>query len=74
MQYPVEQYRLDFAILVGDRKLDIEVDGLMCHRVWGGRYCLSDQIRNRRLRDLGWDVLRFWVYQVRDQTSWCVEQ
>ncbi|MCI2097704.1 MAG: AAA domain-containing protein [Sphaerochaeta sp.] len=74
VQYPVEQYRLDFAILVGDRKLDIEVDGLMCHRVWGGRYCLSDQIRNRRLRDLGWDVLRFWVYQVRDQTSWCVEQ
>jgi very-short-patch-repair endonuclease len=22
----------------------------------------------------GWDVMRFWVQQVRDQLPWCIEQ
>ena len=64
-QFSVEQYDLDFAIVVGDRKLAIEVDGERYHRSWTGELCLRDQLRNQRLIELGWDVQRFWVYEAR---------
>jgi very-short-patch-repair endonuclease len=34
---------------------------------------LRDQLRNQRLIELGWEVKRFWVYQVRDSLDDCVE-
>lgn len=71
-QYSVEQYDLDFAVIVGDRMLDIEVDGERYHRSWTGELCLRDQLRNQRLIELGWDVRRFWVYEVRDSLEECV--
>lgn len=74
-QYPVDKYKLDLAIIVNDKKkLDIEVDGEMYHRNWTGELCYRDQLRNQRLFELGWDVKRFWVYQIRDQLLWCIEQ
>ncbi len=74
-QYPVDKYKLDLAIIVNDKKkLDIEVDGEMYHRDWNGELCYRDQLRNQRLFELGWDVKRFWVYQIRDQLPWCIEQ
>lgn len=72
-QYDLEQYTLDFAILDGDRKLNIEVDGERYHKDWTGELCLRDRMRNQRLIELGWDVKRFWVYQVRDDMSGCVQ-
>ncbi|HUO43963.1 MAG TPA: AAA domain-containing protein [Burkholderiales bacterium] len=71
-QYSVEQYDLDFALIVGNRRLDIEVDGQRYHRSWTGELCLRDQLRNQRLIELGWEVKRFWVYEVRDQLNECV--
>ena len=73
-QYAVEQYHLDLALVAGDRRLDIEVDGEQYHRAWDGELALRDQIRNRRLIELGWDVMRFWVYQIRDETEQCVQR
>lgn len=73
-QYSVEQYMLDFAVVRGNRRLDIEVDGETYHRAWNGELAWRDQIRNRRLIELGWDVMRFWVYQIRDETQTCVER
>lgn len=74
-QYPVEKYKLDLAIITDDeRKLDIEIDGVMYHRNWNGELCYRDQLRNQRLFELGWDVKRFWVYQIRDDISWCIQQ
>jgi very-short-patch-repair endonuclease len=72
-QYSVEQYDLDFAVIVGDRMLNIEVDGERYHRSWTGELCLRDQLRNQRLIELGWEVKRFWVYEVRDNLHECVE-
>jgi very-short-patch-repair endonuclease len=72
-QFSVEQYDLDLAIVVGERRLDIEVDGERYHRSWTGELCLRDQLRNMRLIELGWEVRRFWVYEVRDQLGECVE-
>ena len=73
-QYSADKYFLDLAIIKGDRKLDIEVDGAMYHRDWNGELCYRDRIRNNRLKELGWDVKRFWVQQVRDELSWCIEE
>jgi len=82
-QREVEQYTVDFALFGNGRgpkaddngpKLDIEVDGERYHRDWDGELCRRDQIRNQRLMELGWDVMRFWVYQVRDELPLCVER
>jgi very-short-patch-repair endonuclease len=73
-QYPVEKYLLDFALFAGERRLNVEVDGEKYHRNWDGELCRRDQIRNQRLIELGWDVIRFWVYQVRDDLDACVER
>jgi len=70
-QFPVEKYLLDFALINGDRRLNIEVDGERYHRAWDGELCRRDQIRNQRLMELGWDVMRFWVYQIRDELPEC---
>ncbi len=45
-QFTVEQFDLDFAIVVG----------------------------NQRSIELGWDVKRFWVYEIRDRLPQCVRQ
>jgi very-short-patch-repair endonuclease len=65
-QYEEAPYTLDFALFHGDRKLDIEVDGEHYHRNWDGELCRRDQIRSRRLHDMDWSVMRFWVYEIRD--------
>ena len=74
-QHPADRYRLDLAVIQPDgRKLDIEVDGEMYHRSWTGELSYRDQLRNQRMFELGWDVRRFWVYQIRDDLPWCIQQ
>ena len=73
-QYQVEKYTLDFALFNGKRMLNIEVDGERYHRNWTGELCRRDQIRNQRLFELGWDVKRFWVYEIRDNIESCVKR
>ena len=76
-QYTVDRYDLDFALFAEgrtgeERRLDIEVDGQRYHQDWDGELIRSDQLRNERLIELGWDVMRFWVYEVRDNLDGCV--
>jgi very-short-patch-repair endonuclease len=71
-QFNVEQYVLDFALFSNERKLNIEIDGERYHRNWNGEICRRDQIRNQRLIELGWNVKRYWVYEVRDELEKCV--
>lgn len=73
-QYSEEKYRLDFALFDGGRKLDIEVDGERYHREWTGELCQRDRIRNQRLIELDWDVMRFWVYEIRDDMDTCIQR
>lgn len=73
-QYHVDKYYLDLALFYNGKKLDIEVDGAMYHQTWTGEICYNDQLRNQALMREGWDVIRFWVQQVRDQLPWCIEQ
>lgn len=74
-QYTEEKYRLDLAIIKANgAKLDIEIDGEMYHRQWNGELSYRDQLRNQRLFELGWDVMRFWVFQIRDEMPLCIEK
>lgn len=73
-QYAEEKFLLDFALFSDGRKLNIEVDGERYHRSWNGELLRRDQLRNMRLIELGWDVQRFWVYQLRDEMSVCVDR
>ena len=73
-QYDVDKYILDFALFNNDRKLNIEIDGEHYHRDWNGDLLQRDQLRNMRLRELGWDVMRFWVYEVRDELELCIQR
>jgi very-short-patch-repair endonuclease len=75
VQYEVDRYALDFALIrPNGRKLNIEVDGEHYHRDWNGELIRRDQLRNLRMIELGWDVMRFWVYQVRDDLPGCVQK
>lgn len=71
-QYSIEQYSLDLAYLLDGRKLDIEVDGERYHKNWDGELCKRDKLRNKRLIELGWDVKRFWVYEIKYNVNDCV--
>lgn len=72
-QFEVDHYLLDFALLRSNgRKLNIEIDGEKYHRDWDGEVIRKDQLRNLRLIEMGWDVLRLWVYEVRDNLPNCI--
>lgn len=73
-QYAEEKFLLDFALLAEGGKLNIEVDGERYHRDWNGDLLRRNQLRNLRLIELGWDVMRFWVYQLRDEMPACVQR
>lgn len=78
-QYPVGSRRLDLAMVRGDSeeggalKLDIEVDG-DCHRSADGSRRIEDIWRDITLQGMGWKVLRFWVYQLREDLPGCVRR
>ncbi|SMC63304.1 AAA domain-containing protein [Desulfocicer vacuolatum DSM 3385] len=74
-QYPVAGRRLDIALVRnGDNplKLDIEVDGDRYHRNPDGSRKQEDLWRDYQLRGLGWDIKRFWVYQLKENLDGCV--
>jgi very-short-patch-repair endonuclease/Mrp family chromosome partitioning ATPase len=72
-QFHVDHYLLDFALIrPNGRKLDIEIDGERYHRDWDGELIRKDQLRNLRLIEMGWDILRLWVYEVRDNHADCI--
>jgi len=73
-QVEIDAYRLDLALYRSDRKLDIEVDGERYHAAWDGDYVYADRLRNMRMLELGWDVMRFWVWEVRDDVDGCVDR
>lgn len=73
-QYPLAGRRLDMAILVGDLKLDIEVDGDAYHRDRDGFRKVSDHWRDHVVQSLGWRVQRFWVYELKEDMEGCVER
>ena len=73
-QLPVDQYVLDMAITNEDKKLDIEVDGEAYHLDSLGGQNRHDVLRDARLEEAGWTVLRFWANDVQDDPDGCVRR
>ncbi len=73
-QYPLAGRRLDLALVRGDLRLDIEVDGDRYHRDPDGLRKSSDLWRDHQIRGLGWRVLGFWVYELREGMEACVDR
>ena len=72
-QYPAGGYFLDIGLLRNGFKLDVEVDG-ECHRdAVTGRRRVDDIYRDMVLQSLGWKVLRFWVYELKENFDGCVK-
>jgi len=72
-QYRVAHRRLDLAVLSPVR-LDIEVDGEAYHRTATGKRVDDDVYRDLQMMSLGWKVLRFWVYELREDMPACVRR
>jgi len=53
--------------------IDIEVDG-DCHRNSDGTRKMDDVWRDIQLQGLGWKVMRFWTYQLREDMKGCVDK
>jgi very-short-patch-repair endonuclease len=58
LKWNEEGYVLDIAIVLGKRRINIEVDGDQ-HKDVRGRSRRHDIARDRVLRGLGWEILRF---------------
>ncbi len=75
-QFPVASRRLDIALIKKGEpplKIDIEVDGA-CHRNSDGSRKTDDTWRDIQLQAMGWKVLRFWTYQLREDMKGCVSK
>jgi len=78
-QYPLGPYKLDFALLRQNRqrKLDIEVDGETYHKDTAGRRLRRDIDRDIYVKaqdGRSWDVMRFWVYELREDMESCLKK
>ena len=75
-QRPEMGRRLDLALVNENkkRKIDIEVDGDAYHRNPDGSRKIDDVWRDIMMKAAGWNVMRFWVYQLREDMDACVEK
>ena len=73
-QYPVLGRRLDLALVSKEKKIDIEVDGDRYHRNPDGTRKRDDVWRDILMRGAEWKVMRFWVYQLREDMDKCVDK
>jgi very-short-patch-repair endonuclease len=73
-QHAEGPYKLDLALLHGDLKLGIEVDGEYFHSTWSGDQARLDLRRDIRLIERGWKIKRFWAQEVRDDLDRCVRE
>lgn len=71
-QYHTCGYYLDFAIFANGKKVNVEIDGEAYHRDGSGERRLSDVYRDQVLKGSGWQVVRFWVYELREDIDRCV--
>ena len=72
-QMPAGRRRLDLALVDSGRYLDIEVDG-SCHRGIAGARKADDYVRDLELKNLGFEVIRFWTDEIRFDREACAKK
>ena len=76
-QYSIAGRRLDLALIRDQKnpiKIDIEVDGDRYHRNPDGSRKYDDIWRDIQMKSLGWKVIRFWVYELREDMQGCISK
>ena len=68
----IEHYTADFLLTEGNRRLVVDIDTQGYHSRWTSDLSRRDQLRSQRLFELGYDVMRFWIYEVRDDLPACM--
>lgn len=69
-QFVIDKYRVDLALIENNNKLAIEVGD---DEEYNSEQSYSVHLKNSRLIEMGWDVIRFMPYQVKDDLEWCVK-
>ena len=67
-QYAVDKYYVDLAYIDRDRKLAIEVGD---DTEYNSEQSYAIHLRNTRLIELGWYIIRFQPFQIKDDIEWC---
>ena len=70
-QFEVDKYHIDLALIDGNKKLAIEVGEDV---EYNSEQSYTIHLRNTRLIELGWKIIRFQPYQIKDDMQWCVNQ
>lgn len=70
-QFEVDKYHIDLALIDGNKKLAIEVGEEV---EYNSEQSYAIHLRNTRLIELGWKIIRFQPYQIKDDMEWCVNR
>jgi len=70
-QYVVDKYRIDLALMENDKKLAIDVYD---DQEYNSEQSYAIHLKNSRLIEIGWDVICFMPYQLKDDMEWCLKQ
>jgi len=73
-KFQKEQVAKAAKVYSGQLRREVNAEREALGKDWNGELSYRDQLRNQRLFELGWDVKRFWVYQIRDDLQSCIEQ
>jgi len=68
-QYPLNGFFLDFAIIKDDLKIDVECDGEYFHR-----NKKKDNIRDYKIKNMGWEIIRLKEKDIINSTEICVDK
>ena len=70
-QYAIDKYRIDLALIDNKNKLAIDIgEG----EEYNSEQSYAIHLRNARLIELGWNIIRFLPCQIEDDIEWCVEK
>ena len=72
IQYQIGPYFVDLALMGDEYKLAIEVDGKYWHSSMSGERFERDLVRDRNIRKMGWDLMRFWVHDLKYNLDSCL--
>ena len=73
-QYAFNKYRIDLAIPDLSLPIAIEIDGEKWHRDITNERLYEDLRRDDYFEMHGWDVKRFWVYELKNDLERCVQE
>ena len=66
-QHTIDKYRIDLALV--EKKCAIEVGDDV---EYNSEQSYAIHLKNARLIEMGWNVIRFMPYQIKDDIDWCV--